>query len=207
MVNRQGFSELDQLGASDSGDSGVGGPASLMPSGWLRQNQVALAQSYGPFLTLLRTIATNSTTGAPGRQLATLGSAQQALWESTRTRMTPFDFMARLLMPAWKGASFKVLRTVALTRCAVVGCALERYRIQHGQYPETLSALVPEFLSSVPLDPMDGQPLRYASEPDGLYRVWSVGENDQDDGGSAEPLDPHQPSTTATRDWVWAPGN
>lgn len=199
----------DELGLvdSDGNDSGFGGPISLMPSGWLRQNQVTLARSYGPFLDLFRSIATNNATGAPGRQLAALATAQEAAWESTRSRMTPFDIMARMLMPAWKGASFKVLRTVALTRCAIAGCALERYRLKNGRYPETLSALVPEFLASVPLDPIDGQPLRYALEPDGLFRLWSVGENDRDDGGNAEPPDPQKPSTTATQDWVWAPGH
>lgn len=39
--------------------------------------------------------------------------------------------------------------------------ALERWRLRHGQYPETLEALVPEVLPAVPLDPWSEQPMGY----------------------------------------------
>ena len=39
--------------------------------------------------------------------------------------------------------------------------ALERWRLRHGQYPETLDALVPEVLPAVPLDPWSEQPMGY----------------------------------------------
>jgi hypothetical protein len=42
---------------------------------------------------------------------------------------------------------------------------------------------VPEFLSSVPLDPVDGEPLRYRRNGDGTFLLYSVGENGVDDGG------------------------
>lgn len=93
-------------------------------------------------------------------------------------------------------------------RVVVTAIALKRYQLKHRNYPENLDALVPEFLTSVPLDPVDGNPLRYRSNADGTFVLYSIGENGKDDGGnpSLEPgrtgsffywLAPH------TLDWVW----
>ena len=64
--------------------------------------------------------------------------------------------------------------------------ALQRYRLAHSRYPESLSLLVPQYLPAVPRDPLDGQPLRYRMEKDGTYLLYSVGINGQDDEGSGE---------------------
>ncbi len=48
----------------------------------------------------------------------------------------------------------------ALRQAARAGLAAEAYRRKHGQYPERLEQLVPEFLPTAPTDPRDGQPLR-----------------------------------------------
>lgn len=58
--------------------------------------------------------------------------------------------------------------------------ALRAYQLTHGNLPQDLTALVPEFLDAVPVDDFDGQPLRYA--PDRKI-VYSVGQNLKDDGG------------------------
>ncbi|HTV46861.1 MAG TPA: hypothetical protein VMG59_00325 [Phycisphaerae bacterium] len=52
--------------------------------------------------------------------------------------------------------------------------ALAAWHTDHGDYPKVLTALVPQYLSSVPIDPFDGQPLRYAPTANG-YRLWSIG--------------------------------
>ena len=39
---------------------------------------------------------------------------------------------------------------------AQIACALERYRLAHGEYPETLDALVPQFIEKVPHDIIGG---------------------------------------------------
>ena len=51
--------------------------------------------------------------------------------------------------------------TLADRRAARVLVALRRHELKHGQPPEALSGLVPEFLPAVPLDPFDKLPLRY----------------------------------------------
>jgi hypothetical protein len=70
-----------------------------------------------------------------------------------------------------------------LMRCAIVLTALERYRRAHQRWPDNLHALVPAFLPrGVPIDPYDGQPLRYRRVADGVV-IYSVGPDGRDDGG------------------------
>ena len=71
----------------------------------------------------------------------------------------------------------------ARRRILIVALALEQYRDKHGAYPETLATLAPEFLKTVPVDFMDGKPLRYQLNDDGHYRLYSVGLDCVDDGG------------------------
>ena len=52
---------------------------------------------------------------------------------------------------------------------------------------ERLEELVPQFLPSVPLDPYDGQPLRYKRLPAGFV-VYSIGADGRDDGGKERPV-------------------
>jgi hypothetical protein len=63
-----------------------------------------------------------------------------------------------------------------------VGLALELFRRRHGRYPGTLGELVPDLLPALPLDRIDGQPLRYRLI-DGRPLIYSVGVDRQDDGG------------------------
>lgn len=73
--------------------------------------------------------------------------------------------------------------TEARRRVLITALALERYRGRHGAYPATLAALAPEFVKSVPVDFMDGQPLRYRLTSDGHFVLYSVGLDCLDDGG------------------------
>ncbi len=68
-----------------------------------------------------------------------------------------------------------------------IGLALAGYRAEHGDYPQRLDELVPEFLASVPIDLYaDHAPLRYRRE-DGGYMLYSVGPNGQDEeAGSSD---------------------
>ena len=72
---------------------------------------------------------------------------------------------------------------VARRRVAITALAVERYRRAHsGTVPESLTALVPTYLKSVPTDPFSGHPIRYLQARD-TYKVYSVGENRQDENG------------------------
>ncbi|MBX3357743.1 MAG: hypothetical protein KF745_04875 [Phycisphaeraceae bacterium] len=69
--------------------------------------------------------------------------------------------------------------------------AVEMYRARYGRLPQTLSALVPEILPSLPIDPFSGAPFGYrlvddpASDRFGRgYLLYSVGLDGQDDRGT-----------------------
>ena len=78
----------------------------------------------------------------------------------------------------------KVMKVEAAKQVAITAIALKRYQLKHGNYPPDLITIVPEILSTVPLDPVDGQPLRYRPIADGTFLLYSVGENGKDDGGN-----------------------
>ena len=58
--------------------------------------------------------------------------------------------------------------------------ALRAYQSKHGRFPSSLDALVPEFISSVPADAFNGEPMLYSPAQKVIY---SVGENLRDDDG------------------------
>jgi len=92
----------------------------------------------------------------------------------------------------------------------VAAVAIKRYTLRHGRLPESLDALVPDLLPVVPVDYMNGQPLRFRNPPDGGFTLYSVGEDGIDDGGDTRV----GPNSSSLRGWwnrkdvVWpAPAN
>lgn len=73
---------------------------------------------------------------------------------------------------------------------AITAIALKRYGLKHGKPATALTDLVPEFLAAVPIDRMDGKPLRYHLNADGSFKLYSVGLNGADDGGDPTPEKP-----------------
>jgi hypothetical protein len=73
----------------------------------------------------------------------------------------------------------------ALLRSAVAALAAERFRRQHGHWPDNLNALVPALLLDVPPDPQDGMPLRYRRLPTGVV-IYSIGPDAVDNGGNLD---------------------
>jgi hypothetical protein len=82
----------------------------------------------------------------------------------------------------------KEANNFAYLRTSITAIAVERFRLAHGRLPENLNELVPQFLSAVPIDPFDGQPLRYHRLAKG-YVIYSIGSDDHDDGGREKPAD------------------
>lgn len=71
----------------------------------------------------------------------------------------------------------------AQVRCAVAALAAEQCRRENGRWPAALGELVPKYLSAVPLDPYDLQPIRLARRPDGIV-IYCIGVDRIDDGGA-----------------------
>ena len=102
----------------------------------------------------------------------------------------------------------KAWRTTAYNQTLIneteIACALERYRLAHGEYPEALSALTPQFIDTIPHDIIGGQPLHYRRTPDGKFLLYSIGWNETDDGGQPSPHDQFGFVTNYVQgDWVW----
>jgi hypothetical protein len=108
----------------------------------------------------------------------------------------------RLLAPASSKVADATLRSLAEVRCAIVAVAAERYRLKHGDWPETLAKLVEaRYLKRVPLDPYDGNPLRWKRLPDGVV-VYSLGPGGKDNGGNLNRHNPIAPdSDTGVKLW------
>jgi hypothetical protein len=88
-----------------------------------------------------------------------------------------------------------LLRSRAEMRCALAMLAVERHRLKHRRWPDTLEALVAEkLLARVPADPYDGAPLRYVRIADGVV-IYSIGPDGKDDGGKIDRPKPQAPGT------------
>lgn len=96
----------------------------------------------------------------------------------------------------------------ATRRLAIAAIALKRYQLKYGKYPLALSDLMPQFVSSVPRDPVDGKPLRYRLMANGTFLLYSIGDDGKDDGGdgtlklTGHNL-PDRWNSLKALDWVW----
>lgn len=170
--------------------------ATFLPRGWMRQNQSTLALETQRHIETARRLRG----GTPTAEWQDLIKEAEA-WDSEtqaryRDNPSPYTAFARQLGGALGKAVAKAVRSQVMNRCAITGCALERYRLRNGTYPKTLEALVPDFLAAVPIDPMDGQPIRYAQDDNGLFRLWSIGDDRKDQNGRRSKEGSHQ-------DWTW----
>jgi hypothetical protein len=95
-------------------------------------------------------------------------------------------------------------RRQAMAESARVACALERFHLAHGKYPESLASLSPEFIATLPNDLVNGQPLHYHPTGDGHFVIYSVGWNEKDEGGlEAKFQDGSVDVDGSSGDWVW----
>jgi hypothetical protein len=194
MVN-VGF--IETLGSPD-GDNPPAVPPMFFPGGWFRQNQARIAGFHQRMIELGRGLATNSLAGGWAQPLRDFDTEMDG-----RMQVTPtfHNMIYRMLVPALGRSMQKAARGEQTALMASTACALERHWRKHGSYPETLSALVPEFLPAEPRDLMDGRPLRYAKTPEGFFKLWAVGRDGVDDGGVAKKKGMAADETGI--DWVW----
>jgi hypothetical protein len=160
---------------ASSREASLLGGFSVLPSGLYYQNMVTIARLHQEF-----------TVGAVDekqhRVFPEIANRLTAVVGQMRT--TPYNLFGKLLMPAFANSARKSARSQTFVDITLVACALERHRLAHGQLPDTLATLVPQFLEKIPTDVMDGQPLRYRKNADGSYLLYSIGWNQKDDGGS-----------------------
>lgn len=112
--------------------------------------------------------------------------------------------LSAIAIPNGKRAASSAVRNETLRRLAVVAIALKRYQMQNHSQPPTLEALVPNFISALPSDPMSGKALCYRVDSSTGFVLYSVGEDGVDDGGQATAVTPASGSEIwYWKDWVW----
>ena len=170
----------------------------IAPRGWLYEEQVSYHHIYDDYLV-------RGFDPASGQiQPAIIDASASELGSLLHDKLSlawNHRFMTALLTPALPSAFRKTALGQAAADEAFLACALERYRSAKGQYPETLAALMPEFIKASPHDVVTGNPLVYRRTPDGRFVLYSIGWNEKDDGGTVaikgKTIDPTQ------GDWVW----
>ena len=87
------------------------------------------------------------------------------------------------LLPGLAGDAAKEAGCLASLRLGLTALALEQFRAAHdNRYPDALAELTPDYLASTPMDPFDGQPLRFRKKSGG-YLLYSIGHDLKDDSG------------------------
>jgi hypothetical protein len=118
-------------------------------------------------------------------------AAAEKRFEQDARELPKTAVITRLLMPVPKmGEAFR--RKHAYLRCTIAALAAERYRREKGMWPEKIDKLCPKYLVNVPLDPFDGEPLRYRRLEDGLV-IYAVGNDEIDNDGNLDREHPNQP--------------
>lgn len=130
--------------------------------------------------------------------------ALNADWVTKENYLLHPDYiMARTMVPAFSTVSASALVTQARERQVLAALALERFFLKHARYPARLQELVPEFTAAVPLDPCDGQEVRYRTTPAGRYVLWCVGFDGKDDGGQVTDSTRSLKNPKYLGDWAW----
>lgn len=169
---------------------------SLAPHGWSHQNLVVIAKYDQEYLDSFD----------PDRGIflpRKLDSSIRAI-QSNFSRLTPQNFLAAMSIPNFTKACQVLAHNQTLANEALIACALERYRLAHGDLPEKLDSLLPEFLERIPSDLINGTPLRYHRKDPDHFLLYSVGWNETDDRGVAV----HNSNgylTLDQGDWPWDP--
>jgi hypothetical protein len=170
----------------------------LAPKGWFDQNKLSLARMQADYILPMVD---------EGKRLVPPAQTRRATDSIRSLRPTPYDLFSQMLIPALERVAKKTAGAQTYVDLARVGCALERYRLAHGNYPDALEALMPKFITKSPHDVINGQPLKYRRNADGSFVLYSVGWNEADDGGQVVRLPAKNGKEGAMDqdkgDWVW----
>ena len=202
LLYRNKYRVNDLFGPPDpTGGVSVDLVSRIAPRGWYHQEQLNYCRLYenqlkGAFDAVRKRVFP-AEIAAPAHELereiagGRLGKTVKAVLHH--------QLMAAMLLPALHKITLKAATAQTTADQAALACALERYRLAHGQFPERLAALAPRFVDNIPNDVISGEPLKYHRTGNGQFVLYSVGWNEKDDGGT--------PGKTqfdeAQGDWVW----
>jgi hypothetical protein len=184
----------DLTGNSVSRGSISTSEVTLYPRGWLWLSQRKVNEFFDRSIDRVDAIAAGkpfvlpSDAAADVERLATAGPLARL----------PY-LLYVIFTPALGNVENKYLHCLSTVAQAQLACALDRHRLAKGAYPEQLGAIIPEFITALPRDPITQASMLYRKTPAGGFELWSVGLNRTNDSAAELPgKDPKdQP------DWVW----
>ena len=176
----------------------------LMPKGWYYQSEIVLSDAQQQWV--LPMVNDSQQTVSPQ-------AARESVDAVKSLRPSAVNLFARLLLPELGKYAGKTAHAQTAVNLARVAIALERYRLAHGEYPDSLSALALQFMETIPHDVIGGQPLHYQRTADpsspgsdtasGQFVLYSVGWNETDDGGVVGLATDGKNADNGKGDWVW----
>lgn len=149
----------------------------LAPSGIFYQNMVYLGRMYEDFL-LVPVDAEKRLV-----DVQKVDDAEERFIVGYRKKFHPYRVLAGVMFPAISKAVRKYAEGQTEVDQMRIACAIEQFRARHGKLPAKLTELSPEFLSTLPHDPFNGNDYQYGVEGD-EYVIHGVGANGVDDGGT-----------------------
>jgi hypothetical protein len=165
----------------------------LMPDGWYYRSELVVAQMHQQWL--LPSIDSNL-------QLAFPNVKKDADKYYQTLNFMPWDFLPFVFPSGLPSDARKFAFAQNAINMSHLACALERYRLAHNEYPETLDVLAPQFIAQIPHDVIGGKPLHYSRKDGGKFLLYSIGWNEADDGGQIG-LSKYDYTDTTKGDWVW----
>ena len=175
--------------------------ARIAPHGWYHQEQLNYCRLYEN--QLAGTFDAGRKRGFP-EQIESHAHELEREVSGGRLGKTPnavlhHRLIAAMLLPSLGKIPFRTAAAQTAVDQAALACALERYRLANGQFPDKLEALVPQFVSQLPNDVVSGDPYKYRRTADGQFFLYSIGWDEKDDGGA-----PGKNLYDEKRgDWVW----
>jgi len=167
----------------------------LMPRGWYYQSKIVLSDVQQRWVLPMVDDA---------KQTVSPENARKSVDAVSSLRPTAVNLFARLLLPELGKYAMRVAHCQNAANMARIAIALERCRLAHGEFPESLDTLAPQFIAKVPHDVIGGQPLKYRRAADGSFVLYSIGWNEMDDSGAvAFKKDSPADVELSTGDWVW----
>ena len=167
----------------------------LIPRGWFYQNQLHCARPMVEWYLPLADANQRIFSPAATRRA-------DAAVEADVKHLNPYNITEKMFLPALGKAARKFASGQAAADLARTAIALERYWLTHDAYPASLDALAPRFITLLPHDIINGQPLHYRRTSDGQFILYSIGWDETDDDGEVG-LNKNGAQDISTGDWVW----
>jgi len=117
------------------------------------------------------------------------------------SKRTPYTFLANMIMPDFLRYGKSMAMAESYKNMTRIAIALERYWQAHGEYPDALALLTPQYMSIIPNDLINGNPLHYQRDANGFFTLYSVGWNQKD--GNGKMSSSLFATDRDTVDWVW----